>query len=827
MSFIQCILDNIELKKISKQSGEKAIRAYNNFWEDAKKHHGDTPQAMDEAAQRTIAAVTKLNDAKVWARVNEIRKTAALYQQFKKSDAPDRELIKIGDMLESAQLSVLRETDAIIWRLIEEHRPRFAGLYRPAQRTGDIVRAIYGENVKDEAARQMGRDWLELEKMWRRRANLEGASLEEPPAGRLSIVMDNTKLRKRAKAIGIKKARKEFIDDHMDRVDWSLLDTELVDRSKEQILGDRFDTYFSEGNNHQAQGFHATALTDRLNGKNRMLYYVSATAWNQINDKYGAGNAYQQLISLRETWSKDIALLKTFGPNPELMIQHLTRDTAGAGIAMYRSNLVTQKTNDLKLNDRTRKEARALRERIKIFSHLVANGENSTIAQVVATSRSLVMTGILDGAFIANLGDLGFGHHQAAINNIPAMGYVRKALGQFMAMPLQERRIHALRSGMIGDGMTQLALNAQRYLGAFDGYRSARMISDIVYRAQGLNALTQAARWAWAGHLMGHWADNRKVRWKDLRSREMLERYGITEDEWDIFRSTKVNAENGYMLRPIDLLSRKDINPIVAQRISDKFFDVLNDTGKRASPSVDTRTQVALGYAADANTFRGQYLRTTGALKSFPMFILITHLQDGWVGATPRERLGFLTRFVVTMTIAGAMITQMKEIAAGRDPRDMTDPAFWLRALLNGGSLGFLGDAILSNVNTSRGGGLADMIAGPYLEFVSDFRDTVGSALTGDVEKLQKGAAELGQTIIPVPWQLRLAVERHLWDEIMEMAYPRSRLNTIRRERKRLLERNQGTWWSTGEGLTRGPDLGAVYGGASREPFELFREAFE
>lgn len=819
MSFLRCIDQNVKAGKLSEKKAQKAKNAWLQSYDAAKKTMSEAA-ALDHAAIKAVESITKLNQAKTWARVNELRKTAMLMQMMSKSDRPDHVLVDIGDRLELAQRRVIAQGDAIIVRAIEEHRPRFAGLYRPTQHSRNIIDAIYGDNVSDEAARAMAKDYVKLHEFYIRRANMEGASIEIPPKGRLGIIQDSHKMRKRETAIGQAAAKEEWINDHIDAVDWTLLDKELAEEAKHDILSRRYETFITEGNSNRASGFHSAALSERLNGKNRILYYKDAKSWHYINDKYGAGNPYQQMISERETWSKDIALLEIFGPNPQMMLQHLTRSPGG--IALARAAEVSAKggKDGRTIIDRTKKEATVLKNRFDIHSHLVANGEHSPWIQGIATTRSLAMTAVLSSAFIANLGDAGFGIHQSAVLKIPAMGYLGKTLKTFASMPSAEMRKHALRSGLIGDGMTEMALNAQRYLGAFDGYHAARMISDVTFRAQGLNAWTQASRWTWGNHLMGAFADHADRKFASLPFREVLEKYNITSREWDLFRSTKINDERGlHNLRPIDLANRTDIDKVVAQRVSDKFFDFINDTGKRAVPSIDTRVQQSLGGALPADTFAGQIMRTFGALKSFPMFIVMMHLRDGFMQATPKGKLGYVASLTLMMTIMGAAITQMKDLARGRDPRDMTDPNFWGRAVLNGGSLGFLGDALFSGVNSYRGGGLADVFSGPYTEYLSSVRDiAIGipeAIVTGEDPKVAKKLTDFGATYFPLPWPAKLAAERLIVDEIMQWADPRAHKNALRRENRRRKELGQKSWWRPYEkSPSRAPDWGAVVGGS-------------
>ena len=147
---------------------------------------------------------------------------------------------------------------------------------------------------------------------------------------------------------------------------------------------------------------------------------------------------------------------------------------------------------------------------------------------------------------------------------------------------------------------------------------------------------------------------------------------------------------------------------------------------------------------------------------------------------------------------------QLKEVAKGRDPRPMDDPAFWGAAVFQGGGLGIFGDFFSSS--TSRaGGGLQETLAGPTVGLVAD----VGRALFSNADRVAQGKAPLiGRDAVNLArrytpgsslWYGRLALDRLVWDQLQDMLDPEARTLWRRQERKARRDRGNAAWWRKGE----------------------------
>jgi hypothetical protein len=59
-----------------------------------------------------------------------------------------------------------------------------------------------------------------------------------------------------------------------------------------------------------------------------------------------------------------------------------------------------------------------------------------------------------------------------------------------------------------------------------------------------------------------------------------------------------------------------------------------------------------------------------------------------------KSRAEYATAYLVGLTAFGALALQLKQLANGKDPQDMTEGKFWMAAAAQGGGLGILYDII-------------------------------------------------------------------------------------------------------------------------------------
>ena len=187
----------------------------------------------------------------------------------------------------------------------------------------------------------------------------------------------------------------------------------------------------------------------------------------------------------------------------------------------------------------------------------------------------------------------------------------------------------------------------------------------------------------------------------------------------------------------------------------------------------------------------------------------MTHFYRAAYQSTTAGKLKYVAAMTATTTVLGGLAIQMKDVAAGRDPREV-DEKFVLAALQQGGGLGIFGDFVFSDVNRF-GGGLTQTLTGPTGELLdTTVKFTLGNvreALSGEETNILGESAKILNRYTPDIWQTSLFTNA-LFDQLEILADPKAQKKFNRMTRKRRTEFNQDYWWKRGE-LTpdRAPEL--------------------
>jgi hypothetical protein len=234
--------------------------------------------------------------------------------------------------------------------------------------------------------------------------------------------------------------------------------------------------------------------------------------------------------------------------------------------------------------------------------------------------------------------------------------------------------------------------------------------------------------------------------------------------------------------------------------------------------TVASRTLMVQG--TRPGTIMGELVRNMAQFKSFGVAVAMLHAsrvaREVGAGRGAKGAL-YAGSLLLTGGILGSLSLQLKELANGRDPRSMDDPAFWGAALLQGGGMGIYGDFLFANVNRF-GGGLSGTLAGPMADRVNALRDlTIGNVMELGEDKTNFGREAVkfarGNTPGGNLWYVRLAYERVVLDQLQHMVDPEARAAFKKRVQNRKKNYGNDFWWKPGDAApARAPDLGSAVG---------------
>lgn len=240
---------------------------------------------------------------------------------------------------------------------------------------------------------------------------------------------------------------------------------------------------------------------------------------------------------------------------------------------------------------------------------------------------------------------------------------------------------------------------------------------------------------------------------------------------------------------------------------------------KLAVLAPDLRVRATLQQGSKAGTIGGEALRTLMLFKSFPLAVFDKHLRRIRSIPSTSGRIAYSVSMLTSLTLFGALALQLKDIFAGKDPRDMTTGKFWTAAFMQGGGFGIFGDMLYTGMGGNARGGQANWtsMAGPVYGTAFDFLDvTLGNAYKAAQGKDTDFGADVlrfGKNNAPLInlWYLRAAIDHMLLHDMQEAVSPGYLSRMKQRSRK---EWGQGYWWEPGEALPdRAPDLEAAAGG--------------
>lgn len=599
----------------------------------------------------------------------------------------------------------------------------------------------------------------------------------------------------------------EWVSDHLASLDWNTMRYDgkpIPENLREEVLRRTYQGIITDGDIRAKAGqADNISLASRLN-RDRFLWYKDADSWLLMQDKYGMGNAHQQILGMIDSMSRDISIMEVLGPNPNTMNGFVER-------------VAKQRAAELEVEGpkkgkswitKTREAQDSYNRQYDLHRLAVMNGEENIWAQTAATGRTVSTSALLGGVYLASLGDIAVAKWARQFHGFSETGVIRNYLKHFVDNKGSAQQ--AIRAGIIFESGISLASSRQRFFGPLDGPHWARRFSDVVYRAGLATLHTQSMKNMSGLELLGAFADHAGKKFDDLPFNPALRTFGITEADWDLFRATPLYNDRGAtFLRPLDAWQAATTE--AQRRAADKFGDFMQMFINDAVPTPNLRTRAALGENVSASSLAGQILRSQTMLTSFPATIFFNHLSR-IMDLPTKDKLTQGARFFIYLTLGGAFVTQLKALAQGKDPYDMSTLDFWGRSVLNGGSLGILGDFIFNNINVSNSRYKPENPLAQQWRVIQGLTiDNLIDAWNGDELNISSDAFKAVNQLMPKLWWFRAVWDRKVADEMLKLTDPKAYNKLVQSQRNQEQETGQGRWWETGKD-PRAPDLESALG---------------
>lgn len=800
----KCLGDAVDAGRISREGAEKALR-------EVKRVFDENP-GLSEGAAMARAAEQMAADAAKRKRQTALQMAATDRALRDVAGHPDGAYrgtwaVFARDLTGKAAYSNVEGRAQAVRGILhskfadglDAYRAKNLGLTRDTIGLQRFIRDLYGEASGDPVAANAARAWSDAAEYARGRFNAAGGDIPRKEAWRLPQHFDAETVKRMGRA-AFEDWMHRAVEDGRLRI-WDYEANAPVDPLRRaEIISQAFERISTNGLSDLTPGQAGASKLANSRSDRRAFEWTTADAWLEANRKFGGGDAgiFDLLVNHIDGMANDIAQLEILGPNPGATARLLIDSARKAGISDN--------------------EAWYLENAWNVVNGSALSPVAGWKASFFGGVRAWLSSAQLGSAVLSSVSDFQTMRQTAAWNGLGSNGIMGEYFNLLNPANAADRKL-AVRAGLIADGWAHRARAAQRTMFEEIGQTLPARISDFVMRVSGMNAHTQAAKWAFGMEFLGRLADDAGKGFDalDPALRRTMERYGIGAADWDLIRAKGLHSEDGVdlifpeqMVRDGDRAAERAATRLLEMVDAERGFAVLE-------PGAAEKALTLQG--TQAGTWAGEFWRATTQYKSFPITMMTRHLYRGFNAGGATAAGLYLARLTIGLTAFGAFAMQMKEIAKGRDPRDMTTPGFWGAAFFQGGGAGIVGDFLNSAVTRADRSFYMTAIGGPTAGLVDDVMKLTGANIQATAEAKDahwgRDAARFVRRNTPGTslWYTRLAMDRLLWDQLQAIVDPDAARSWQRTEQRARQETRQEFWWRPGEtGPERGPAAGRVIG---------------
>lgn len=708
---------------------------------------------------------------------------------------------------------------------LEHSAPEYFGLFDNVEGIRSLTKELFGESSGDMAAKKGAEEFHAIAESLRERFNHAG--------GQIGHLEDWGMPHHHGQTQVAQAGREKWIADIMPllkRERYTNADgSPMMDHEIAQFLSQAWETIATGGANKVEPGqFRGNGMRANAGSEARSIHFKDADAYLQYQETYGNRSAYDVLARHIQGISKDIALVETFGPNPDHAFRMLSdiavkeatlRDPVHAGKirseAIHVENLYNQVSG----------------KTLPVASRKMAEGFDSLRAWLVASR--------LGSSVVTSITDLATVFQTAHVNKLPALKLFANELAVLNPANKMEKRM-AIRAGL---SMNTLIEGVNRFGYDALGASFSSKLASATLRVSGLSAWTEANKRAFGvtmmssiGQVTNDFKTLAEVAKDDYR---LLKAKGITEGDWAIWRLAKHEDwghGNNTMLTPEaiyripdekllglgkDLFPDQTINAkSLKEQAATRLLGIVLEESNMAVIEPGAKERALMHQHTQRGTWKGEITRSFFLFKSFPIAMITRHMMRGMDMPTGTGKAAYIAALIAGSTLFGAAALEINEVISGRDPRNLNPledngGKNWMAALLKGGSLGIYGDFLFSD-STKYGQSPFATALGPVAGMGEDvLKLTQGNmiqAAEGQPTNIGAELVRFGRANLPGAnlWYAKAALDHLIFHQLQEYFSPGYLANMQSRSEKQF---GQAYWWEPGQAVPdRAPDLSAIAG---------------
>ncbi len=665
---LQVAMDNGEIDIVRAKEAQRA------FAELVDRYSASMPRHAAEAAaaEDLKVATRRAANSRAHAVIEQLKTAQRNNAIYGAPDATPNLLIRNLEHTRFERDGIMKQIHGDIAEFLRENARDLKGDPRNKALLGDVVRELHGEKTGSARAAQMAQGIQRAQTRLRTLFNAHGGDIGELADFGLPHAHDVTKLRKAGFAA--------WRDDVFDKIDW----TRITDNSTgkpfsiggrpnraaaDRFLKDVYEGIVTRGWNTREAGFApgGKALYNQR-ADSRVLHFKNADLWMQYNQRFGRANPFDSIVSHLDGLARDIALMRSFGPNPQAGLDHALQ--------------VLQKRANLALDDRM---ANALNAKSKLAKAMLGQMDgsanvpaNHAWAAFFAGTRQMLTSAQLGSASLSAVTDFATVRMAAKAVGMNPDNTISRAL---RLMASQASREEALAMGYVADTLADAGSASARYLGDVWSPEISERFSNFVMKASGLNHWTDMNRIAFQMEFGAHLAQQVGKTFADMDPllRKALEMGGITADDWAKIADpealfTTPNGSKFIVTR--HWLEATSLPRAEAEGLAIRLQAVFEEQMEFAIPSVSLEGRAKFIGDSAPGTVGGELLRSSAMYKNYAISLTLNQYRRIMALENNVTRAIYAAQLVGGMTLMGALAVQLKEIFKGRDPRPMDDTGF-------------------------------------------------------------------------------------------------------------------------------------------------------
>ena len=837
MSYKNCILKGIRDGLISDEQAQRLHKNLDEVTDLYQTQKNLTKSEAEKAAAKQVHDAAKIEQAEklrytldMKAKQLEIENTFATYKNqngevdmanaYRAYHAQDNWSFKPN--IENQATIERFKAHSLMAKILDEFRYGWGGTQSRVQKANKkiMVREIMGENTGNVNAKELADAWRQVAEHLRKRANFFGMKILSRKDWGLPQMHDTLSVRQVSKADWI-----EFI---LPKLDLDKMVNERTalpfnDKTIREALSEVYESITTEGMATFKPGVNTfgKALHNRRLD-HRFLAFRSADDWMEYQARFGNADPFKTMLDHINSMSRDIALMKILGPNPDathawatgMIKKQAAIDTAAEAQGKFkRKKKIKARTEQ----DRTNAILDNTNNLFAYHKGTLHKPVDGFFGNTFAGLRQILTSAQLGGAAIMTITDFHWTRMTAKFNGLPATKANAKAV-KFLAEGMKKDKAMArtaIRLQLGAEMWSAIAAVQTRYLNDIDAPLWSKRVSDFVLRGSGLSHSTGSNKWGFGWIGMGHLAEsiNKPFNKLDINLQKQFTKYGIKSKDWEIIRKTKLYdagvdepsmvGKGATFLRPDDIHARADLDVATREYLTTRLMTWLVNETNFAVPTSSAKGRITLAGSSQPGTLKGEVVNSMLMYKNFPITLGMTHLARGFQQVGLKGKAKYLVPMILGGTVMGALAYELKQIAAGKNPTSPENMGvrYWLNAMVYGGGLGIFGDFLFQDTNR-YGGSLSKTLTGPVISFLGDLVNlTVGNVAqlaSGEKTNAGKELAAFIQRYTPGTnlWYTRLVIERIIFDTLEKLLNPNYQSDTRRKVNQLKSRTGQEYWWS-------------------------------